>query len=192
VSRIDDWSEVDGETQALVHQGRSGDVDAIMDLIEGCDGQLSSGVRNGIAFSHLIQDALSEARFLVVQRFHQYNGDGSDLCGWIWRIARNAAVTVHRKEARHSGRAVSFETGAIDQIGEPGGQADVDRDLMVEHLLAVLPPQDSQLLKMRYLFDLSADEIAKRLGKSPGHIRRQIRRSLERAAELANNQDVDR
>ncbi|WP_433008202.1 SigE family RNA polymerase sigma factor [Kribbella sp. CA-294648] len=54
-------------------------------------------------------------------------------------------------------------------------------------LLAELPPADRVVLVLRYLEDLSVDEVADRMGISAGAVRNRSMRALERIRGLADD-----
>ncbi len=59
--------------------------------------------------------------------------------------------------------------------------------LALRALLAELPPADRVVLVLRYLEDLSVDEVADRMGASPGAVRNRSMRALERIRGLADD-----
>jgi RNA polymerase sigma-70 factor (sigma-E family) len=60
------------------------------------------------------------------------------------------------------------------------GTAAADARLALHAALAELPPADRAVLVLRYLEDLSVDEVASRMGVSPGAVRNRSQRALER------------
>lgn len=70
-------------------------------------------------------------------------------------------------------------------VDDPAAGADVR--LALRALLAELPPADRVVLVLRYLDDLSVDEVADRMGASPGAVRNRSMRALARIRGLADD-----
>lgn len=69
-----------------------------------------------------------------------------------------------------------------DLRGEDPAEA-TDLRLMLQDVLAGLPPLDRAVLVLRYSDDLSVDEVAARLGLSSGAVKNRSMRALKRARE---------
>ena len=65
------------------------------------------------------------------------------------------------------------------------GMTDVERTLVVDSLLERLPPEDEEVVRMRFENDMTQLEIAKALGRSQMQISRTLSRSLDRLRRLA-------
>lgn len=128
-------------------------------------------------------------------------GEG-DLRSWLLRIARNRAVDELRRESaqkrggangaaggRASSNALSLEEALLDQVArsERTPMQSAARREAIEIMRAAiksLVPEQQQVLKMRYLQGLSAEETATQLGKTPRMVHRLCDRAMERLREL--------
>jgi len=70
-------------------------------------------------------------------------------------------------------------------VADPAAGADVR--LALRDVLAELPATDRAVLVLRYLEDLSVDEVAARMGLSPGAVRNRSMRALERLRGLVDD-----
>jgi RNA polymerase sigma-70 factor (sigma-E family) len=70
-------------------------------------------------------------------------------------------------------------------INDPAAGADTRLALL--GVLAELPAADRAVLVLRYLEDLSVDEVADRMGVSPGAVRNRTMRALDRIRDLADD-----
>lgn len=97
------------------------------------------------------------------------------LRGWLLRVATNHALGRRRR----SGRLVRLE--AAPDVGVTRDMA-TDASARVTLLEAVdrLPAQTRAALVLRYYADLSIEEVAAALGKSPNTIKTQLQTALDR------------
>jgi RNA polymerase sigma-70 factor (ECF subfamily) len=101
--------------------------------------------------------------------------DGTALRAWLLRIATNHALGLRRTNRRIVRLAVVPEiVGAPD----PGIEA-VGRIALLDGV-ADLPPQMRAAVVLRYYADLSVDDVAAALGKSPNTIKAQLQVALDR------------
>ncbi len=94
---------------------------------------------------------------------------------WLLRIATNHALGMRRKGAR----IVQLHV-VPDHGGHPDpGQASTDKVALLAGL-ADLSPAMRAAVVLRYYADLSVDEVAAALGKSPNTIKAQLQTALDR------------
>jgi RNA polymerase sigma-70 factor (ECF subfamily) len=93
---------------------------------------------------------------------------------WLLRIATNCALRVRRSEARVVRLHVVSEIGG----GDPG-PASTDRVALLEGV-AELPLQMRAAVVLRYYADLSVEDVAIALNKSPNTIKAQLQTALDR------------
>jgi RNA polymerase sigma-70 factor (ECF subfamily) len=93
---------------------------------------------------------------------------------WLLRIATNCALRVRRSEARVVRLHVVPEIGG----GDPG-PASTDRVALLEGV-AELPLQMRAAVVLRYYADLSVEDVAIALNKSPNTIKAQLQTALDR------------
>lgn len=108
-----------------------------------------------------------------------------------WRRIDNPAAyaqtTLVRTFLSHRRRKSSQELPYADlpDIAGEDPSARSDLRLGLQDVLAGLAPIDRAVLVLRYSDDLSVDEVAARLGLSPGAVRNRSMRALGRARERA-------
>jgi RNA polymerase sigma factor (sigma-70 family) len=111
--------------------------------------------------------------------------DERALRAWLLRVATNHALGSRRR----SGRVVR-----LDVVPDRAGPRDLSSDSATRVALldgiADLPLQIRAAVVLRYYADLSVDEVAKTLGKSPNTIKAQLQTALDRLrAHLADPAD---
>jgi RNA polymerase sigma-70 factor, ECF subfamily len=101
--------------------------------------------------------------------------DEAALRAWLLRVATNKALSARRSSARIVDlAALPDTTGSRDLASDA-----TDRVVLLAGV-AQLPPQIRAAVVLRYYADLSVDEVAGTLGKSPNTIKAQLQTALDR------------
>jgi RNA polymerase sigma-70 factor (ECF subfamily) len=98
--------------------------------------------------------------------------------GWLRRVTRNAALRFAIREKRLDGR--EHHVARPDVV--PSVLSHFDRQgahLAAERLISRLEPPYCEVLRLAFLEDRTAREIAEILGSSPATVRSQLKRGLE-------------
>jgi RNA polymerase sigma factor (sigma-70 family) len=112
--------------------------------------------------------------------------DEASLRPWLLRIATNKSLTHRRRGARVVQLHVVPDIHARDTAPDS-----VARVTLLAGI-ATLPPQMRAALVLRYYADLSIDEVAAALGKSPNTIKAQLQTALDRLRIALADEDADR
>jgi RNA polymerase sigma factor (sigma-70 family) len=110
--------------------------------------------------------------------------EDSALRAWLLRIATNRALSMRRRTAR----VVRLEV--VPEMPARGG-VDSDSRLALLDGIAGLPPRMRAALVLRYYADLSVDECATALGKSPNTIKAQLQEALARLRVAMGEDSVE-
>jgi len=130
------------------------------------------------------RDAVAETMARAVAKITMFRWQGGGFDAWLYGILRHVVIDAQRAHARESRRRVpaagSFAS-PLDFVLE-GEEAEAVRDAF-----AALLPGDQEVLELRVVAGLSAEEVGVVLGKRPGAVRMaqsralaQLRRELER------------
>jgi RNA polymerase sigma-70 factor (ECF subfamily) len=126
----------------------------------------------GLAFRLLghvetAEDVAAEALARAFARW-AYVGNLAHRDGWVLRVTANLALDALRRRRPHMADPVLRDA-----------QADVDLGLVLAGALRSMPRRQRQVIALRYLADLPADEVARTLRISPGTVKAHIHRGLE-------------
>jgi RNA polymerase sigma-70 factor, ECF subfamily len=130
------------------------------------------------------EDVTAEAWLQIARDIRNFQGDLDKFRGWAATIARHRALDhIRRTKARPTSGAVidsDFELAATD---DPAALAieHVDGDTAL-NLIATLPPDQAEAVRLRVILGLSAEDAAKALGKRPGAVRTNTHRGLKALA----------
>lgn len=111
------------------------------------------------------------------QALPQYEDRGVPFSAWLFRIARNVAIDLHRRQRP----TVSWEQIAARDSGvctrvEPSTTIEGHGRDTLQSLIAGLTPDKRELIALRFSAGLSVMEIAVVLGKSEAAVRKQLQR----------------
>ena len=116
------------------------------------------------------EDVTAEVFMRAWQAIGRYQSNGSPFAAWLYRIASNAIVDLHRKRRvvledidQHQGLAAA---GSVEDL-----VAERDRMRRIEMAARRLPVPQRTALALRFGHDLTQDAIARRMGRSRSAIR---------------------
>ena len=123
---------------------------------------------------------VGEVFLRVLRGIERFEGDGMAFRAWVFTVARNLAIDERRRGRRRRTEPVSPE--ALVDVG-PTGDAETEamRALAEERVRGVLDRltnDQRDVLLFRILGDLTIEEVASALGKSPGAIKALQARAL--------------
>jgi RNA polymerase sigma-70 factor, ECF subfamily len=133
-------------------------------------------------------DAVGETMMRAVASIDHFDWTEAGFDGWVFGIARHVSVDHHRRQERvrryhHISRM--FAGSKTD------GTAPVDQELvigddqeLVRHLFTQLKPDEQELLELRVIAGLSAEQVGEVLGYKAGAVRTAQSRALAHLREL--------
>ena len=122
-------------------------------------------------------DVVAETMARAVASIDRFDPAGAGFDAWLFGICRHVVADGYRKAARQDKRREPAAT-PVDDIGE-GLESDEEAAAMREAYTR-LSDDDREVLDLRVVAGLSADEVAAVLGKQPGTVRMAQSRALER------------
>ncbi|MCC7012363.1 MAG: sigma-70 family RNA polymerase sigma factor [Planctomycetes bacterium] len=100
------------------------------------------------------------------------------LRGWLGRVTTNRARQMQRADSRRAARERrAARPEALESVADASARLSVQRDVVAK-VLELREPYRSVVI-LRYYHELSADEIATRLGSKPATVRTQLVRAHE-------------
>jgi RNA polymerase sigma-70 factor (ECF subfamily) len=136
----------------------------------------------------IADDVAQEVCIAVLTALPRYRDIGRPFASFVFGIASHKVADAKRCAAR-----LAIPTGDLPDSPDsrPGPEETVVADLEAERaraLLARLPPQQRELVVLRVLTGLSAEETGSALGMSPGAVRVAQHRALARLRAIAQEE----
>lgn len=170
-----------GEDAALVAAARDGDAEAFRVLVRRY-WPLMVGLAIGqVGESTEAEDIAQEAFILAYRRLGDLR-DPACFAGWLARIVRNQSADTLRQRARR--RVVSLDDlpeppdPAVEAYSTNPGLTEPQRRF-IRQVVRSLPEKFRTVVMMRFITNLSLEEIARQMGKRPGTVRVWLHRALK-------------
>lgn len=140
-----------------------------------------------------IDDVAQEICLAVFAALPHYRDRGRPFIAFVYGIAAHKVADSYRSAARNRAELIAEIPDTTDPSANP--EADAMQAQLAEQmarLLESLPPRQREILRLRIMVGLSADETAATLGCSPGMVRVTQHRTLRRLRSMltANNDQI--
>jgi RNA polymerase sigma-70 factor (ECF subfamily) len=164
----------------LVDAVLAGDQEAFRVLVERESRDVLALCRRILGNPHEAEDVAQEAFLRAYRSLPTYRGDGP-FGAWLWRIAMRLAVARVRQRPNHlqadPQRVEGWLLAAVE--GDPlGSVLDDERRHELARAISTLPPEQRQVIAMRFFADLSLDEIASGTGTPLGTVKSRLHRAI--------------
>ncbi len=170
------------EVPDLVRRARDGDASAWEALYRRSYPRLLAYARRRLPGGEEAQDAVSEAMVRAVKGIHRFRSEGAGFDAWLYGILRHVVLDAQGGKRKESSDPVP-ET--VDHAPLP-----LDRMLHQEEAGALraaygrLGPDDQEVLDLRVIAGLPAEDAARVLGRRAGAVRMAQSRALGRLRSL--------
>jgi len=164
------------ETENLVTQAISGDVEAFGELYTNHVTKIYRYVYYNVHDKEHAEDITQEVFLKAWKAIGSCRGKEKTFSSWLYRIAHNLIVDKLRKSQKQSSR----EAELPEDIRDTSDRMEISleqRDLL--KVIDVLPPNQRQVIVMKFIEEMDNREIAETMGKSTGAIRILQMRALE-------------
>lgn len=131
-------------------------------------------------------EAVAETFARAVAGIGRFSWKGGGFEGWIFTILRHVIIDAHRKRGRAQ-RHVPLFDGERNQPESTDGLLADEEAVAVRNAYRALSPSEQELLHLRVVSGLSADEVARVLAKRPGAVRMAQSRALDNLRRALKN-----
>ena len=125
------------------------------------------------------EDAASETFAKVVRELGRFKWRGAGFEGWLFRIARNVIVDMQRRTGRETLTGETIEPSETSREGLPEtAVVDVESAAELRGLLERLPPEQREVLLLRFGAGLDTNETGRAMEKNANAVRQLQLRAL--------------
>jgi len=126
---------------------------------------------------HAAEDLASEVMLKLLESIKKYQFKGTPFSAWVFRIARNRLIDLHRRRKRH-GEVNLTEPLAAMQIGpQTLAERALDRG-QLQLALRYLTDEQRQVIVLKFIEGFDNASVARVLGRSEGAIKSLQHRAL--------------
>lgn len=174
--------------RVLVLRCQAGDEAAFAELVERYGRRLRYYLRKMLGTEADAEDALQEVWIDVFSAIPRL-ADAGAFPAWLYRIARHRAFRRLRRRPRTHLPLDEAEISEPTERDEPFSAQDAAR---IHAALDALPPEHREVLVLRFMEEMSYEEIAAVAGCEVGTVRSRLhyaKRALKRAIEKVDDYD---
>ena len=128
-------------------------------------------------------DAMSRSMLIARKKLPDYAANIENLEAWLTRLTCNVCLDIHREHARAQRDAVSLDDITAEQeplTRDPSPEADcLTRELRasIANAIASLPPKLRDVVRLRFLQEMSYDAIANTLSITSENARKRVQQA---------------
>jgi len=170
---------------AAVAEAVAGSRDALREVVETIRpivvryvrARIGTAERSGLS----ADDVAQEVCLAAIQALPRYQDQGRPFLAFVYGIASHKVADAHRDAARNRSDPTDVVPERYSLDAGPEQMAmQSDSAARMNKLLAVLPEKQREILTLRIVVGLSAEETAEAVGSTPGAVRVAQHRALAR------------
>lgn len=170
---------------AAVAEAVAGSRDALREVVETIRPIVVRYVRARIGSNERVglsaDDVAQEVCLAAIQALPRYQDQGRPFLAFVYGIASHKVADAHRAAARNRSEPTDEVPERFSLDAGPDQMAiNSDSAARMQKLLAVLPEKQREILTLRIVVGMSAEETAEAVGSTPGAVRVAQHRALAR------------
>lgn len=187
--------QVENDFDGLVANAVKGDrraIDGVLReirplVVRYCRARLGSQERSSVS----ADDVAQEVCLAVLKALPGYLEQGRPFLAFVYGIAGHKVVDSHRTFARNKSEPMADLPDSAE-VGNGPEQRAIDGSVSEQmgQLLKILPPKQREILLLRVVVGLSAEETAEAVGSTPGAVRVAQHRALSRLRTSMSAEEV--
>ena len=170
---------------AVVAEAVAGNRDALREVLETirpivvryCRARVGATERSGLS----ADDVAQEVCLAAITALPRYKDQGRPFLAFVYGIAAHKVADAHRAAGRNKADPTDVVPERFSSEAGPEQMAlDNESSERMNKLLAVLPEKQREILILRVVVGMSAEETAEAVGSTPGAVRVAQHRALAR------------
>lgn len=173
----------------LINRAKAADPQALTVIYERYASAIYLYIYYRVGDAELAEDLRAEVFLRMIEGIEKYEDRGWPISAWLYRIARDRTIDALRRRYRRP--QVPLETWT-DTCEGPEVPIEVKLDheelrKSIEHLTE----GQRQVILLRFMGDLSVQEVAKKLGRTEGAVKALQHRGLQTLARILEADQTD-
>ena len=173
-----EYADLDAALQAA----RRGDEWAITCIFRAVHPKLLHYVRRHAP--DVAEDLVAETWLAAAKGFATFEGDVDELRAWLFVIARRRIADHYRNRARRPRLIALTDQAPMAAAADDQAIEALSTDQAIEALVRDLSADQAEVVLLRVVADLSVEQVAKIMGRSPGSVRVLQHRALRHLAKI--------
>jgi RNA polymerase sigma-70 factor (ECF subfamily) len=166
----------------LVIRARTGDQAAFTQIYERYAPGIYRYIYCRVGEVELAEDLRSEVFLRLFEGLDRYEDRGWPLSAWLYRIAHDRTIdTVRRRRSR---QIVPLEDWSATSDGPENDVAARLESEEIAQMIEKLTDEQRQVIKLRFMSELSIQEVAQRTGRSEGAVKALQYRGIQSLARM--------
>jgi len=164
----------------LVVRAKAGDHAAFTQIYERYAPAIYRYIYFRVGEAELAEDLQAEVFLRMLEGIHRYEDRGWPISAWLYRIAHDRTIDTIRRRRNRQQMPLESWGGMCD-----GPEGSVSAKLEFEEInrsLNDLTADQRQVIQMRFMGDMSIQEVARRLGRTEGSVKALQHRGLQSLA----------
>ena len=164
----------------LVARAKAGDHTAFTLIYERYSVAIYRYIYFRVGEAELAEDLQAEVFLRMLEGMERYEDRGWPISAWLYRIAHDRTVDTMRRRRNRQHVPLESWSGMCD-----GPDSTVDMRLDYEELnrtLDDLTDEQRQVIQLRFMADMSVQEVARKLGRTEGSVKALQHRGIQSLA----------
>ncbi|MFL5805631.1 MAG: sigma-70 family RNA polymerase sigma factor [Roseiflexaceae bacterium] len=164
----------------LVIRAKAGDQSAFTAIYERYSAAIYRYIYFRVGEAELAEDLQAEVFLRMLEGMDRYEDRGWPISAWLYRIAHDRTVDTMRRWRNRQHVPLEAWSGTCD-----GPDSTVDMRLDHEELNRVLndlTDEQRQVIRLRFMADMSVQEVAQKLGRTEGSVKALQHRGIQSLA----------
>jgi RNA polymerase sigma-70 factor (ECF subfamily) len=164
----------------LVIRAKAGDQGAFTTIYERYSAAIYRYIYFRVGEAELAEDLQAEVFLRMLEGMERYEDRGWPISAWLYRIAHDRTIDTMRRRRKRQHVPLEAWTGICE-----GPDSAVEVRLVHEELkrmLDDLTDDQRQVIHLRFMADMSVQEVARRLGRTEGSVKALQHRGIQSLA----------
>ncbi|NTW97320.1 MAG: sigma-70 family RNA polymerase sigma factor [Oscillochloris sp.] len=166
----------------LIRRAQQSDPQALSEIYERYAPDIYRYIYYKVNDPELARDIQSDVFVRMLEGIERYEDRGWSISAWLYRIAHDRTIdTLRRRERVHT---ISLDAW-VEHVEDQDDNLELSAQrVALRRAIGQLSESQAQVLRLRYVYDLSIHETARQMGRSEGSIKSLQHRAQQNLARL--------